>query len=121
MSFRPSPVARSAFSRRVPSATIDRIHVFVAPTGKTDEQPDARSHLLGDDPRLMQRVGRLQCRHDPLEARAKLEGGERVLVGYPDVLHALGVMQVRVLRSHAGIVEARGYRMRRHDLAIAIL
>src|SRR5258708_9626594 len=111
MSFRPSPVARSAFSRRVPSATIDRIHVFVAPTGKTDEQPAARSQLLGDDPRLMQRVGRLQCRHDPLEARAQLEGGERVPVGYPDVLNALAVVQVRGRRSDAVIVDARPYHM----------
>ena len=56
------------------------------------------------DPR--QRVRGLERGNDALEPRAELEGRERLLIRRRKVGHALDVVEPRVLRADAGIVEA---------------
>src|SRR6266851_2889624 len=91
ISFR-SPVARTAASNRgAVSATIDRIHVLVAPARQADEQPSARTHRPSQLARVVKRVRGLERRHDAFEASAQLEGGEGILVGHRDVLDTLQV------------------------------
>src|SRR6266478_6466386 len=124
-SFR-SPFARIAASSRAVSVftgalRFDRVHVLVAAPGEADEDASARPQLAGDHARLVQRVRRLERRHDALEPGAELERGDRVLVADGDVVHALEVAQEGVLGTDARIVEPGRDRVRVEDLAVAVL
>jgi hypothetical protein len=57
----------------------------------------------------------------PSIAGEQLEGLERLLVGRRHVGDAAGVLQPRMLRPDAGIVEAGRDRMAFDDLAVAVL
>src|SRR5260370_37894123 len=94
-SFR-SPFARRARSSRAVSVftgalRFDRVHVFVAAPGEADQDASARPELERDHARLVQRVRRLERRHDALEAGAELERGDRVLVADGGVVDATDV------------------------------
>ena len=69
----------------------------------------------------MDRMRRLERRHDALELRAEPESSERFFVGDGDVLDPFYVAQEGVLRPHAWIVETGGDRVRREDLSVAVL
>ena len=70
---------------------------------------------------LGQGMGRLQGRDDAFRARTQLEGGQRLYIRDSDIFHAARLMEPGVLGSDAGIVEARGNRVRVLDLTIRIL
>ncbi len=94
-SFR-SPFDRSAASSRAVSVftgvlRFDGVHVLVAATGEADEDAATRPELAGDHTRLVQRVRRLERRHDALEPGAELERRHCVLVADGDVVHALEI------------------------------
>src|SRR5579864_1443293 len=89
-------VAERARRARPWLATIDRIHVLVAAPRQADQDPSAGAKVAGDEARLVESVGRLERRHDPLEPRAELERGQRILVRDGDVVDALDVPQVAV-------------------------
>src|SRR5712692_6606100 len=124
-SFR-SPCARSAASSRAVSVftgalRFDRVHVLVAAPREADEDAAAGTELPGDHARLVQRVRRLERRHDAFEPGAELERGDRVLVPDRDVVHALEITQEGVLGTYPGIVEPGRDRVRVEDLAVAVL
>src|SRR4051812_3013230 len=75
----------------------------------------ARAH------RVVQRVGGLQRRDDPLKARDAAEGGERVVVAHRDVGGAAAVAQPRVLGPGTRVVEPGGDRVRLGDLPLVVL
>src|SRR5215469_10457470 len=108
-----SPAARTRSSSRltsrisVPGIELhDRIHVLVPPAAETDEDAALRAELPAQRSRVVKRMCGLQCREDPLQAAAHLEGGDRLLVGDGHVRRPLQVAQQRVLRPDAGVVEA---------------
>src|SRR5260370_1408278 len=104
----PATPARAASAPAVSVFTgvlrFDRVHVLVAASGEADEDAAAGTELAGDHARLMQRVRRLERRHDALEPGAELERGHRVFVVDGDVVHALEVAHEGMLRTDAGIV-----------------
>src|SRR5690348_13138570 len=67
---------------------------------------------------MRQRMGGLDRGDDPLEARAELEGVERLTVSDGDVLGAADIVEPRVLRPDARIVETSRDRVRVDDLAV---
>src|SRR5260370_1107933 len=83
----PDTPERTACSRRTVSVfTFDRIHVLVATAGQADEDAAAWTHLTSQDAGVVQGVRGLQRGHDPFEAGAELEGGDRFLVSHRHVL-----------------------------------
>ena len=62
----------------------------------------------------------LQRRQDAFGARELVERGQRLVVGDADVFGTAGVLEERVFRADAGIVEAGGDRMRLDDLAVVV-
>ncbi len=66
-------------------------------------------------------MGGLERRDDALEARERLECGERLRVGDGDVARAAAVAQLSVLGSRARVVEAGRDRVRLYDLALLVL
>src|SRR3546814_11817270 len=66
-------------------------------------------------------VRRLQRRDDALDARAQLEGVERLPVGGRNVLGAADVVQPGMLGPDSGIVEAGGDRVGVDNLAVVVL
>src|SRR5437667_3887083 len=99
----------------------DGVHVLVAATGKVDQQQLLMRETRREFRRVRKCVRSLQCRNDPLDAAAIGECGERLVVSHRDVLRPPAVFEPRVLRSNAGIVKPRRYRMRLDDLSVRIL
>src|SRR3546814_19045490 len=66
-------------------------------------------------------VRRLQRRDDALDARAQLEGVERLPVGGRDVFGAADVVQPGMRGPAAAIVEDGGDRLGVDDLAVVVL
>ena len=62
----------------------------------------------------------LERRDDAFEPAAKLERGERFLVGRGEEFHPAEIGEPGMLRADAGIIEAGRDRMRLLDLAVAV-
>src|SRR4051794_6881462 len=92
--------------------------VLVAATGAAD---DVEPRLGLGQQRVVQRVGGLQSRDDPLEPRHAAERRKRVLVAHRHVPRAARVAQPRVLRPGAGVVQPGRDRVRLADLALVVL
>src|SRR5205823_1468940 len=97
------------------------LHVFVSATAEVHDRDGvgAERARLARDPR--DRVRRLQRRKDPFGAREQAERVERFVVSGRLVRRETSLAKVRVLGTHARVVEARGDRVRRSDLAVRIL
>ena len=66
-------------------------------------------------------MGRLERGKDAFGNRKRLEAGQRLLVGGGHIGRAAGLLKVRVLRTHAGIVEAGGDAVGFADLPLVVL
>src|SRR5712692_4820099 len=116
-----SPLARSAPSSPDVSVFIDGVHVLVAAAGQAHQDAPAGTELACDHSRLVQRVRRLERRHDAFEPRAELECGDRVFVADCDIVDALEIAEEGVLGSNARVVQTGGHRVRRQHLPVAVL
>src|SRR5437867_1993164 len=99
----------------------DLRYVFVATTTDADQYgivgappPALRSHPA-------HRMGALERGNDAFQTAQQLESLECFPVRNGDVRRATNVFQVRVLRTHAGIIETRRDGMRRVNLTGCIL
>src|SRR5688572_18577527 len=68
-----------------------------------------------------ERMRRLERWDDALEPRRHLEGVERLLIGDGNIFHPAGISEPGMLRSDAGIIEARRDRMSFEDLSVVVL
>src|SRR5258708_8398247 len=116
-------VSRPGGSRRErdPRGLADGVHVLVAAAREVHEEDAVLGDRRGELHRIGERVARLERRYDPLEAAERVEGGERLVVGDGHVLRAPHVLEPRMLRAHAGVVEAGGDRVRLLDLPVGVL
>src|SRR3712207_5501504 len=96
----------------------DDLDVLVAPSGEVHNEVLVRPELLGHLLRVEDRVRRLERRDDTLEARAEGESFQGFLVGYARVLDQTFVLEVGVLGTDGGIIQAGGDRVRLPDLAL---
>src|SRR5262249_43158435 len=97
------------------------VDVLVATAGQVHEDQPARAELGADVEGAGERVGALDRRDDALGRREQPERLHRGVVGDRKVLAAAGVVQVRVLRANARIVEPGRDRARLGDLALLVL
>src|SRR5581483_8728009 len=99
----------------------DCLQILVAAPGKADQDDvvgvKLRRHLLdvGDG------VRRLQRRDDALAAAEVLEGLEGLSVGDADVAGTFRSLEEAVLRSHAGVIQARADAVGLDDLPEGVL
>jgi hypothetical protein len=66
-------------------------------------------------------VGRLEGGDDSLRAGEVAKGVDGLVVGHGRILDPPGLLEVRVFRADARIIEARGGRVRLEDLAPRVL
>ena len=83
----------------------DTVEVLVAAAGEIDHQQVIRGLARRNVAELGQRMARLERRDDAFEPAAKLERGERFLVGRGQELDPPEIGEPRVLRPDARIVE----------------
>src|SRR4249920_1075152 len=115
--------AGSRSATRRPRARAQRdphgLEVLVAPAGQVDKYERAPGERTPQEP--ADRMGRLERRQDPFQRRERGEALERLLVGDRDVGRAAAVLEERVLGAHAGVVQPRRDRVRRHHLPLLVL
>src|SRR6185436_5547519 len=99
----------------------DRVHVLVAAAREVDEQDLVLRQRGREACGIGERMRGFERRNDAFDAAAVVERSERFGVGDRHVFRAARVLEPRVLRPHAGIVESRRYRMRGDDLAVRVL
>src|ERR1700742_1099017 len=99
----------------------DREHVLVAAAGEADGDELVLRHARRHAHRMRHRVRGFERGDDALELAEKLERLERILVAGREILHPALVLEPRMLRAYAGIIEAGRDRMRLQDLPVAIL
>src|ERR1700751_1971482 len=99
----------------------DGVHVLVAASRKIDEQNRFARQRAGELRRVRERVTRLERWNDPFDPTAIMERRERLRIGDRHVLGATAVLEPRMLRANAGIVEARRNGVRLENLAIVVL
>src|SRR6266404_869616 len=104
-----------------PGTLGDRVHVLVAAPGKIDQQHRACRQARRDLGRIGERVCRLERGNDAFDAAAFAKRGERLVVGDRDVLRAPIVLEPRMLRPDAGIIEPRRHRVGLEYLTVFIL
>src|SRR5919107_5399504 len=122
VAMRSSPVLGTAGTRSraaLPIVREDLREVLVAPAGEADEIERRAVVVLVH--RVVQRVRGLERRDDALQPRDLAERPQGVLVADGDVARAAGVAQVGVLGPRAGIVQARGDRVRLGARAVVVL
>ena len=81
----------------------------------------SRGHGWGQFRHVGQCVGRFEGRNDAFGAGAKLESGQRFLVGGGDIFDAADVVQPGMFGADAGVVEAGADAVGLGDLAVFIL
>src|ERR1700687_1593195 len=97
------------------------VHVLVAASGQIHEEGLVFRHRGRDLHRVGERMTRFERRNDALQPAERVKGFQRFCVRHRDILSAAGILEPRVLRSHARVIEAGGDRVRRLNLAVAIL
>src|ERR1700674_1351603 len=99
----------------------DGIHVLVAAPGKIDQQHRAHRQFRCDSYRIGKRMRRFERGNDALDAAAIAKRAERLIVGDRHILRASVVLEPRMLRPDAGIVEPRRHRVGLDDLPVLVL
>jgi hypothetical protein len=101
-----------------PEGVGDGEDVLVAAAAEIHQHDALRPQVAGDLADAGEGVGGFEGGDDALQFGAELEGGESLVVGGADVLGATDVMQERVLRADAGVVEAGADGVGVQDLAV---
>ena len=97
------------------------VDVLVPATGQVDQDHPVGPELAAQPQRARDRVRRLDRRDDALGAAEQRERVHRLGVGDRPVLGAAEVLEQRVLRPDAGVVQPRGDRVRLGGLAVVVL
>ena len=96
----------------------DGVDVLVAATGQIQHHQMLLRAFRRELDHLGQGVRGLERGNDALELRTKQESVKRLFVGRREIGHPANVIEPRMLRPDAGIVEAGGNRMAFDDLTV---
>src|SRR5699024_1611031 len=105
----------------LPSVSCNGSAVLVAPAGNIDHHDLVSVHLRRQLSRISDRVGALDGGYDPFRPCKVFEGVHSLVVCHRHILCPSSVIEVRVLRSHARIVQPGRDRIHRRDLPVLIL
>ena len=97
------------------------MHVLVAAPREVDEKQFAGRHRRRDLCGVGERVRRFERRHDAFEVAQIVKRLQRLVVGHRHVFRAPRILEPRVLRADARVIEPRRDRVRFDDLAVRIL
>src|SRR5579871_2920221 len=108
-------------SQPYPQMLRHRENVLIPPPAQIHQDDLILPHRRREFCHMRQCVRRLQCRNDPLGPRAQLKRRQRLFVGRRHILNASDVMQPRMLRPDARIIQSGADRVRLDDLPVIIL
>ena len=97
------------------------MHVLVATARYIDQDDILRPAISSQAGGQVDRVGRLQCRNDPLGPAEEFEAIERLLIGDRVIGRPTAVLQIAMFRPDTGVIKTGRYTMRVQNLAIRVL
>src|SRR6185369_1167770 len=98
-----------------------RMHILIPPPRQTDNYALFPSHGRGQLEDVRNRVGRLERRDDTLFPGKRLETLQRLVIGYRSVLGPPCILEPRMLRPDARIIESCRDRMGMGNLTVTVL
>src|ERR1035437_375547 len=116
-----SPMGAAVLAQLQPFPLQELRDVLLTAPAEVHDQEARGPALLRHPVHQRQGVRALQRRHDSLPFGAAVVGSDRLIVGHPQVLGPATLLEQRMLRPHAGVVQPSADRVGAHHLAVAVL